>query len=258
MAGARERRLAPAGQPRLARLGIDLRRGLVEPGVEGGGGAPVAVEEMLEIVIAHAAADDHDALIAQRRQRLADRDVARGIEAALDRDHDDGNLGLRIDDQHRHEHAVVEAAAVVLADGEARRLDEALDFGGNLRRPRRGVVEFIGVRRKAVIVEQHPRRGGDANRRARLFPMRGDDDERLRPLRQAGDDPREIVPERVPGVGRERRARLDPETRPAAVREENRRLANVGHARLGVLWTWGTTESQLCRRSTQIHGPGKD
>src|ERR1700729_1379923 len=66
---ARRGRLVPLGEPRLA-LGSRRFRGLVEPGVEGGRGPRIAVAEMTQVMEAHAAADDCDALIAQRRERL--------------------------------------------------------------------------------------------------------------------------------------------------------------------------------------------
>jgi hypothetical protein len=67
-------------------------------------------------VKAHAAADDRGALIAQGRERLAELDVKGGIEVLAQRQHDDRDLGLRIDDEEGHEHAVVEAALAVGRD----------------------------------------------------------------------------------------------------------------------------------------------
>ena len=64
MARARRRRLVPLRKPRLALCFRRLRR-LVEPGVEGGRGRRVAVAEVPQVMEAHAAADDRDALIAQ-------------------------------------------------------------------------------------------------------------------------------------------------------------------------------------------------
>ena len=110
------------------------------------------------------------------------------------------------------------------------RLTSAASFG----LARRGIAELIGVRGKAVIVEQHPRRGGGADGGLVFFPMRGDDDERLRALRKALDDPGEIVAQAVPGVRPERRRKLHPEARPTAVRQEDRGLANLAHASLDV------------------------
>ena len=64
----------------------------------------------------------------KRRERLAELDVEGGIEILAQRQHDDRDLGLRIEDEEGHEHAVVEAALAVGRDGQARRLDEPLDL----------------------------------------------------------------------------------------------------------------------------------
>ena len=112
--------------------GVALRRRrlrrLVEPGVEGGRSARVAVAEMAQVVEAHAGADDRDAFVAQRLERLAELDVERRIEVLAQGQHDHRDLGLRIDDQERHEHAVIEAAGVVGRDRQARLLDQPLDL----------------------------------------------------------------------------------------------------------------------------------
>ena len=66
------------------------------------------------------------------------------------------------------------------------------------------------------------------------LPMRGDDQERLRPLGQRRDEAREIVAQAVPGVRAEGRRKLDPEARTAAMRHEDRGLAGSGHGNLGL------------------------
>ena len=90
-------------------------------------------------MVAHAAADDRHPLIAQGRERLAEPDVEGRIEILAQGQHDDRDLGLRIDDQEGHEHAVVEAALVVGRDRQARRLDQPLDLGPELRRAGRRI-----------------------------------------------------------------------------------------------------------------------
>ena len=107
---------------------------------------------MAQIVEAHAAADNRDALIAQWRKRLADSDMGRGVEIALQRHHHHRDLGLGIDNQERHENAVIIAALGVLADRQAGRADQALDLGGDRRRAGRRIFQLIGMGRKAVVV----------------------------------------------------------------------------------------------------------
>lgn len=75
MAGARERRRAPLREQRIALLGARLRHGICQPGVEAGGGLRLAVEECAQIMEAVAAAENENAVIAQRRERRADADV---------------------------------------------------------------------------------------------------------------------------------------------------------------------------------------
>ena len=169
---------------------------------------------MPQVVVAHAAADDGDPLIAQGRQRLAELDVEGGIEILAQRQHDDRDFGLRIDDQEGHEHAVIEAALAVGRDGQARRLDEPLHFSRQLRIARRGIAELIGVLGKAVIVVEHAGLRVDADGRLIRLPMRGDDQERLRPLGQRFENAGEIVAQPVPGVRAEGRRKLDPEAGP--------------------------------------------
>ena len=124
-------------EPRVALGGRRLRR-LVEPGVEGGRGRRVAVAEVPQVVEAHAAADDRDPLVAQRLERLAERDVEGRIEVLAQGQHDDRNLGLRIDDEERHEHAVVEAALAVGRDRQPRLLDQRLDLAATSGAPGAG------------------------------------------------------------------------------------------------------------------------
>ena len=118
------------------------------------------------------------------RERLADSDMERRIEVALQRQHHHRDLRLGIDDHERHEHAVVEAALGILADLQSGGGDEALDLGGDLRRAGRRIPQLIGVGGEAVIVVEHAGRGGGADGRLRLFPVGGGDDEGLRPLGQ--------------------------------------------------------------------------
>ena len=180
---------------------------------------------MPEVVIAHAAADDRDAFVAQRRQRLADRDVQGGIQVLAQRQHYDGNFGFRIDDQERHEDAMVEPALRIFLDREPRRGDQLFHAPPEFGRARRRIFELISVRREAIIVVDHARRGGGADRRRIRFPMRGDDDEGFWPLGQARYQPFEIFSQMIPGIAPERRRAVHPETGTAAVRQEDRRLA---------------------------------
>ena len=75
--------------------------------------------------------------------RLADRDMQSRVEIALQRNHDDGNLRFWVDDQERHEHAVVEAAARV----EGGALDPRMrhgDHAGGRRLGRRRRHRHLG------------------------------------------------------------------------------------------------------------------
>ena len=124
---------------------------------------------------------------------------------------------------------MVEAALAIGRDGQARRLNEPLHLRRQRRIPGRGIAQLIGVRGKAIIVVKHARLRVDADRWLVLLPMRGDDQERLRPLGQRFENASEIVLQAVPCMRAEGRRPVHPEAWTAAVRHEKGGLAGIGH-----------------------------
>jgi hypothetical protein len=137
----------PLAECRIAggRVRIGHRPG--QPLVEGlglGGDAGIFGEEAAQIVEAQAAADDQHALVAQRLQRPADGEMGRRIERGGERQLHHRNIGFGIDQQERHEDAMVEAARRV---GGARmpacpRRRRTLGQPG---RARRRIAQLIGM-----------------------------------------------------------------------------------------------------------------
>ena len=64
--------------------------------------------------------------------------------------------------------------------------------------------------------------------------MRGDDQERLRPLGQRFENAGKVIAQIVPGMRAEGRRKLDPEAWAPAMRHEDHGLADSGHGNLGV------------------------
>jgi hypothetical protein len=88
-------------------------------------------------MVAEPAADDQDTLVAQWRQRPADREVGRRVVPPLHGELQDGHVRVWIGDVKRGEHAVVEASLGVDAGGNAGGVEE-LDHASSDRR--RGTV----------------------------------------------------------------------------------------------------------------------
>mmetsp|Transcript_69942 Transcript_69942/g.191973 ORF Transcript_69942/g.191973 Transcript_69942/m.191973 type:complete len:298 (+) Transcript_69942:78-971(+) len=83
-------------QPRVERLAVSDAR-LAHLRVVG--------QEVVQIVERRARSDYHHTLLAQRRERLPEGDVRRGAVAAPQRDFDDGDVGGREGEHHRHKNA---------------------------------------------------------------------------------------------------------------------------------------------------------
>src|SRR5690606_19190858 len=104
-----------------------------------------------------AAADDEDALVAQGRERAADRQMRGRVELALQRELHGGHVRRRIGELERDEGAVVETAALVrsgLEPGAAKKLANARC---ELRIARRRPLDLVRFRREAVVVVEHRR-----------------------------------------------------------------------------------------------------
>ena len=73
----------------------------------------------------------------------------------------------------RDEHAVVEATLGILTTAKCRTVEQAGDSAGQCRIARRRVAQFIGVRRKAVIVVNQRGACGRGHAEGRLQPVAG-------------------------------------------------------------------------------------
>lgn len=123
----------PPSEGSVARVGIDHR--FAQPGVERLGlriGRAIA-GKAAHVVITLTAAEDQHALLAQRLQRPSDRQVRRGIEAALQRELHERNLGRRVHHLERHEYTVILAARRLAATADARRREQLAHAGGERR-----------------------------------------------------------------------------------------------------------------------------
>jgi hypothetical protein len=163
----------PGGQAGVA-LGRGQGHGVGQPAVELGADrrrARIAVAA--HVVVAHAAADDQHAFVAQRRQRLAVADVRLRVQAA--RGHlQHRHVGVGKGHHQRDEGAVVVAALGVDGGGDAGVRQQAARALGQRRRAGRGVTQLVGVRRKAVVVEQHAGLGRAGQHDLRRQPVRRD------------------------------------------------------------------------------------
>ena len=142
-----------------------------EPGIEGGRSVAAAPGEHVgQVVIAHAAAHDENPLIPQRRQDAAERQMQRRVEAGLQRQLQDGNVCIRIDEQKRHEYSVIEPAPGFNIALEAGFLQQRTHAFGQVGSADRRIFQAIGVLRKAVVVEQQTGLGRDVERWAADSP----------------------------------------------------------------------------------------
>ena len=173
----------------LARMGQPGRRGLLPVaqsrfalcGGQRHGGAQPLVErtrrpqrrrpEGAQVVVAQPAADDEDALVTQRRQRPAQRQVLGGIEPRAQGELHHGHVGTRIGHGHGGEHAVVEAALGIDRHGQPGRLQQFHHAPRQGRIARRGVLDRIRILRKAVVVIDHGRVRMGLHGEGRLLPV---------------------------------------------------------------------------------------
>ena len=117
--------------------------------------------ELLEVVRQAARADDEHALAGQRRERLAERPGAAGIEPRRQRDLERRHIGVGVQVKQRHPGAMVQAAPLVGLRRPASLL-QALD--GALRQPRMAACRVADpVQRRveaAEVVDRRRLRGG--------------------------------------------------------------------------------------------------
>ena len=165
----------------------------------------------VQVVRRTAGSDDEDALVRERRERLADPVVVPRIGVVLDRELGNRHVRVRIHKAQRNPRAVVEPALRVDLRGEPGRLQQRGRAPRHLRRTGRRIAELVQRLREApeIVDRLRPRLG--AHGRTRRTPVRRGDKHRLRP-RDLGGDPRE------PGTGR---AGIEREHR-RAVRDEDR------------------------------------
>jgi len=100
-----------------------------------------------------AAAQHQDAFVPQGHRRFAQGQVAGRVQAVLDGELQDGNVGLGEHEDERRPSAVVQAALRADVAGQSRLLEQRSDARGNLRgAPGRvaQLVEFIGEAVKVV------------------------------------------------------------------------------------------------------------
>jgi hypothetical protein len=243
-------RVHPAGERPVARVGIG-RGGRGQPVVERNGGPAVTIQKAAQIVIAHSAADDGHAFVAQRRQRATDRKMKAGVEIGAQRKGGDRGRGFRIGDQKRNEDAMIIAAAVVLIGWNSRLRQQRPDPRGDVMRSARGPLQLIGIRRKTIIIIQHRRHGLCAHRRCRCLPMRRNDHPGPRLFRQARHQIFEIASQSVETMAPDRLGIVHPETGSAAMRQEQGWLAG----RNGAVGHGGQSSTAITRAATAVRPP---
>jgi hypothetical protein len=96
-----------------------------------------------EVVRDAAAADQHDAAVAQRRQRVADPHQRRRVARHRQRHLHDRRARVRIRPRERHPRAVVQPATGVRRDLEPGRAQALDDLPGQVRRARRRVAKPV-------------------------------------------------------------------------------------------------------------------
>ncbi len=138
-------------------------------------------------VVHHVAArHDEDALVEERREAGAEVDVVLDRLARIDRELDNGDVGIG---EHVREHrpgAVVDAPAVdVHADPDG--FGDLGDLLGEGRGPRRGVVEVEQGLREPVEVVDDPRGRHRGDDRGVHVPVRRDAEHRPRACRGIGE-----------------------------------------------------------------------
>ena len=227
----------PLGEAAVAIPRVE-RGGLAQPGVERlGHGARPRIAEAAHVVVAHPAADDEDALVAERRQRAADGQVLLRVEAPLERELHRRNVGVRVGQLERDERPVIEPALRVARGGVPRRAEELLCSPGELGMTGRRPGDGVRLGREAVIVGEDGRPFGARHGRHRLLPVRRDHEQRLRRGLRERAHAAEIAGE-ILLVGLVE-PEVDERPRTAAVREERDRHATAAaRARANAVHAW--------------------
>mmetsp|Transcript_74598 Transcript_74598/g.155546 ORF Transcript_74598/g.155546 Transcript_74598/m.155546 type:complete len:234 (-) Transcript_74598:6-707(-) len=109
--------------------------------------------EVAEVMEGSSRAQDEDALLAQRRQGLADRDVLLRILVGEHGDRNYGNLCLRKHAHQRHEDSVVPSSLSVHFHLDVCLLQESHGLCCNCGFSRCWVLVVVGLRREAIVVE---------------------------------------------------------------------------------------------------------
>lgn len=164
------------------------------------------------VVKRKARADDQDVTVRERAKRPAQGDMRGRVEAADQRKLYGGDVGARIHQHQRDEHAVVDAAPRIDARRNAALPEHLDDRIGEPGAAGRGIVDPVGLVRKAVVVEEHGRPRRAQQRRRVLLPVGAHHQDGLRRGEPRGKRSHELDHGPVAGVAQYGQ-------RPAAVRE---------------------------------------
>ena len=123
---------------------------------------------------AHAAGDDEDTFVAKGSQSTAGGYVLRRIERLIERQRDDGDVGLRKRDLEGNKDSMIVAAGGIGRRWQPLIAQQFCNASGKRRIAGRGPDELVGVGGEAGIVEDEWRFSGRAGSEGRLFPMAAD------------------------------------------------------------------------------------
>ena len=181
-----------------------------------------------QVVEAHAAADDEDALVAQRCERAADREVLPPDRGRAQRELHRRDVRVGVGELERNERAVIVAARGVGRGRECRPRRAARARAPRGRVARSGPGDLVRLGREAVVVVEDRRLLGRHHRRHALFPVRGDHEQRLG-CGQLGSAERRAGSR--PGRRRlwRRQAQVDERPGSAAMGDEDDRHAHTEH-----------------------------
>ncbi|MNT33141.1 hypothetical protein D3C72_1690530 [compost metagenome] len=149
-----------AGVPRLERRHV------------GGGRRILRHADVAQVVRQRPGTDDQDVFVAQGRQRAAQFHLPGRVAPHVQRRLHDGHVHVRVQVAQRHPGAVVQRAPGIAVRRDARLRQQGLHPRGQFRRPRRGVLQGVELRRKAAeVVPGHLLVAG-GQRQAFAHPMR--------------------------------------------------------------------------------------
>lgn len=154
--------------------------------------------EPSHVVVAVAAADEEDALVPERRERAAHREVRLGIEAVQQRDLEHRDVRLGDGELERDERPVIEPAPRVLGGQEPGALEQRAGLRDEVRGAGRGPLELVGLGCEARVVVEHRRLCARHHGDDRLLPVRGDHEQRARPVGERAHETAQVRLERRP------------------------------------------------------------